>query len=94
MIIEVENRSREDGVIRPQLVGLFHHPVQRLLARLGEELRVLGDLAAHDVAQHRHDVLAEMARPDRVPAHEPQGAGDPLAGHAIRGDHDHLCTSV
>src|SRR5262249_28007401 len=40
---------------------ILHHAVDRVAARFLEELRVLGDLAADQRAQSRHDVAGEAA---------------------------------
>jgi hypothetical protein len=57
------------------------HPVDGLLARLGQQLGVLDDLAADEVAQTRYDVSADMPDADRVAAHQAEVLDDLLSGY-------------
>src|SRR5579862_4251545 len=68
------------------------HPVHGVTPRLLEELGVLGDLAADDGAQARHDVTAESAAPHDDADHLALHLANPLPGH-ILGRHDKHCDS-
>src|SRR5690606_27879836 len=92
-----DHRRREadaDDRVRAELFGLLDHPVDRLLAGLGHELRVLADLSPRQVPEPGQDVAPHVPCPDRVPPHQPQDAYDPLPGQHIRRHYDHRSRSL
>lgn len=78
--IDVANRTSIDHGVGAEPSSLARHPVQRLLARLRQQLRVLRDFTADDVSQNGDDVASDVPRPNRIATYETQRADDPFSG--------------
>src|SRR5690606_29098823 len=80
--------------VRTQRRRFLEHPVDRLLPRLRQQLRVLQHLTARQVAERRNDVPAHVTRPDRIAPDQPEHPHHALSRNMLSRDNDHCRISL
>ena len=77
-----------------QFFRLIYHAIEGLLTTLCDELSILMDLAADNIALASHDVFADMARSNSVSAYQAERFYNSFVGDAFGSNHNHCQIST